>query len=73
MGGFQSQDVDLGVEFIQGFITYGKNILQGCPGTAGSIMNHGQGSTDHTPFCPLHVTTLYQVYSMNISEVVCLA
>jgi hypothetical protein len=31
MGGFQSQDVDLGVEFIQGFITYGKNILQSCP------------------------------------------
>lgn len=35
--------------------------------SSGHFMDHGQGSKDHTPFCLLHVTAFYQVYSMNIS------
>lgn len=35
--------------------------------SSGHLMDHSQGSKDHTPFCLLHVTTFYQVYSMNIS------
>lgn len=36
-------------------------------GRSGHLMDHSQGSKDHTPFCLLHGSTFYPVCSVNIS------